>query len=105
MAGVIGQNMGFKFKLPPGFQQWDGTAGINVDLVAGEGVELRPSAPADVIVVGSHDPHIKVPEGGLSCCRDYLISIPDHSSTHKADDLLRVFSTGCPDHAVDSRCY
>ena len=99
---------------PPGFQFWLGSAlggnsnvpgEDNWDLNAGEGLEVKPNSTEDVILVGSHNPFTAVPlaqinlpldannvqipdtPNGFVANRDYLISVPWHTTYLTAEDL------------------
>jgi hypothetical protein len=102
---------------PTAFQFWSGSDGNgtpkNFDLNAGEGYELTPNAASDVVLVGSHNPFTAVPlaqtglpanaangipqggstPAGFVANRDYLISVPWHTTYVTAEDL-RVDYTG-----------
>ena len=102
---------------PPGFQFWGGATGGqgngvpgNFVLNAGEGYEVKPTIPPtqveDVVLVGSHNPFVALPlaqrglpgtdpsgtpevttPDGFVANRDYLISVPWHTTHLTAEDL------------------
>jgi hypothetical protein len=100
---------------PPGFQFWAGKGagegnGLpkNFVLNAGEGYEVKPTLASpgleDVVLVGSHNPFIALPlsqrglpgstpsvevftPDGFVANRDYLISVPWHTTYLTAEDL------------------
>lgn len=99
---------------PPGFQFWQGRAlggnGFpeNFVLNAGEGYEVKPTIPntevEDVVLVGSHNPFVALPlsqrglpgstetdevttPDGFVANREYLISVPWHTTYLTAEDL------------------
>ena len=75
---------------PPSVDFWNGSSGTNFATTAGEGLQLNPLTPGttNAVVVGSHNPFANVPAGGFIANRDYLISIPYHTTAQNADDLL-----------------
>lgn len=77
---------------PPSQQFWTGTLGTNFAVVGGEGYQLTPTGTIgttyNVIIVGSHDPFQTVPAGGFIASRDYLVSIPYHTTFINAGDVL-----------------
>lgn len=96
---------------PPAVQFWTGGAGNglpqNFALKPGEGYDIQPNVNEDVIVVGAHDPFVTVPAGqdglpslggnpaggsippGFIGNRDYLISVPYHTTYQVVDDMLK----------------
>lgn len=94
---------------PPSFQFWlasgDGNGTPkNFTLKPGEAYQVSVGAASDVVVVGAHDPFVTIPTGftapdglpngftigaGFSNGRDYLISVPWHTTYLTADDLLQ----------------
>ena len=98
---------------PPSFQFWDSQAQVgnglpaNFVLNAGEGYEIRSNASVTPVVVGSHNPFTALPlaqnglpanadagiplggstPAGFVANRDYLISVPWHTTYLTAEDL------------------
>lgn len=85
---------------PPGIQFWLASGdGDNFTLVPGEGYQVAVGTASDVVVVGAHDPFVTVPAGqpdapggpippGFVAGRDYLVSVPWHTTYITANDFL-----------------
>ncbi len=92
---------------PPSFQFWlasgdGGPSGVNPKnfvLKPGEGYQISVGTASDVVVVGAHDPFVTVPAGqdgtqvgniapGFIAGRDYLVSVPWHTTYINANDFL-----------------
>lgn len=68
--------------------EWHCPFGANFDLRPGQGIIVRVNAPAEVVLLGSHDQDVVVPEGGfVHVGRDYYLSLPYHSTASVANDL------------------
>jgi hypothetical protein len=68
--------------------EWHCPFGSNFDLRPGRGIQVRVSAPAGVVLLGSHDQSVMVPEGGFTHPgRDYYLALPYHTTAAVAADL------------------
>ena len=79
---------------PASTEFWTGSLGTNFAVMPGEGYELAPTITIERLIVGSHDASVVVPAGGFIANREYIMSIPYHSVSETADDLLRELPTG-----------